>query len=92
MQLGTQIEIPGIRGADGLSCNLPEVTTSRRVKVYLVPESTSADRYYISIRENAGAEVFPPSRGRDTVLLADFSQDESGKVSTHYINEEVENA
>lgn len=92
MRLGTQIELPGIQGAEDLSYTITAPTGSRRVKVYLVPSDISSDRYFISITDSGGTEIVPPSRAKDTVLLADFGQDESGKTTVHYINEEVKNA
>lgn len=92
MELGTNINIAGINGLQGLEHTLPESETNRRVKIYQVPESVSADRYYISITQPGAVEIMPPSRGKDTLLLADYSQDQEGKVTINYINEEVKNA
>jgi hypothetical protein len=92
MILGTTIQIPGIMGVPALDCTLPESDTNRRVKVYLVPEAVSADRYYIGIIEPGGIENIPPSRGRDTLLLVDYSLSETGESTINYINEEVRNA
>jgi hypothetical protein len=92
MQLGNHIELPGIRGATNLVCDIPAPETSRRVKIYLVPETLSADRYYVSVIPAGARESVPPSRAKDTVLLADFSQDDEGNVTINFIHEEIKNA
>jgi len=92
VELGTNINLPGINGVQDLEYTLPEPETNRRIKVYQVPESVSADRYYISVILPGTVEIMPPSRGKDTLLLADYSQDQAGKVTINYINEEVKNA
>lgn len=92
MQIGNHLEIPGIRGVADLVCDLPPAETPRRVKVYMVPEALSADRYYISIAPIGAIEAMPPSRSRDTVMLVEFSQDGTDGTSIHFVHEEVENA
>lgn len=92
MQLGTHIELPGIRGAADLVCDIPAPDTTRHVKIYLVPEALSADRYYVSVIPSGARESVPPSRAKDTVLLADFSQYDDGEVTINFINEEIKNA
>jgi hypothetical protein len=92
MNLGTTIQIPGIRGVQALDCSIPESDQSRRVKAYLVPETVSPDRYYISITMAGAGEQVPPSRGKDTLLLADYHLTGSGDATINYINEEVRNA
>ena len=92
MEIGTSINLPGIKGVPALEYTLPEAETNRRVKVYQVPESVSADRYYISLIQPGAVEIVPPCRGKDTLLLADFSQDQAGDVKINYINEEIKNA
>ena len=90
MELGTNINLPGIRDAEDLIYTLSEPTTSRRVKIYFVPETVSADRYFISITQIGNVEIIPPCRSKDTILLADYSQDIDGNVIINYINKEVE--
>ena len=92
MQIGTHLEIPGIHGADDLIYDLPDFEESRQVKVYLVPEALSSDRYFISIKQAGMNEIVPPSRGKDTVLLVSFDQQEEDQTQIKYINPEVENA
>lgn len=92
MEIGTSINLPGIKGVPALEYTLPEAETNRRVKVYQVPESVSADRYYISITQPGAVEIMPPSRGKDTLLLVDYSQDQAGEVTINYIHEGVKNA
>jgi hypothetical protein len=92
MQIGTHLEIPGIHGASNLVYDLPTFEEPRRVKVYLVPEVLSADRYYISIKQAGVPEIVPPSRVKDTVLLVDFYQQEDDQIQIKYINPEVGNA
>lgn len=92
MNLGTTIQIKGIRGNQDLDCTIPDSEASRRVKVYLVPEAVSADRYYVSIIVAGAAEKVPPSRGKDTLVLADYSLSESGETTINFINQEVLNA
>lgn len=92
MQIGDHLEIPGIRGAALLVCDLPAAETARRVKVYLVPESVSSDKYYVSIIPPGAQETVPASRARDTLLLADFSQDQNGTSHINFIHEEIKNA
>jgi hypothetical protein len=92
MQIGTHLEIPGIQGASDLVYDLPAFDEPRRVKVYLVPEALSADRYYISIKQAGVPEIVPPSRAKDTVLLVDFYQQDETEIQIKYINPEVENA
>jgi hypothetical protein len=92
MILGTNIQIPGIRGAQDLDYTLQESDQPRRVKVYLVPKTISTDQYYISITMPGGAESVPPCRGKDTLLLADYHLSDIGEATVNYINEEIENA
>jgi len=92
MELGTNINLPGINGVQDLEHTLPEPETNRRIKIYQVPESVSADRYYISITQPGAVEIMPPSRGKNTLLLVDYSQNQKGKVAINYINEEVKSA
>ena len=92
MELGTNINLPGINGLQGLEHSLTEPEENRRVKIYLVPESVSADRYFISITQPGGVEIMPPCRGKDTLPLVDYSQSQAGEVKINYINEEVQNA
>lgn len=92
MKLGTQISIPGIRGVGDLYHILPDLDGRRRVKVWMVPENVSPDRYYISVTPVGATEVLPPSRAKNTLLLADFTQDNGGALTINYINEEVANA
>ena len=83
MNLGTTINISGSDGAQDLNyTRLPESDQTRHIKVYLVPATVSQDRYYISITMPGGVEEIPPSRGRDTILLADFTLSEDGETST----------
>ena len=92
MNLGITIEMPGIRGTQDLECSIPDSDTNRRVKVYLVPATVSRDRYYVSITMMGAVEKVPPSRGKDTLLLVDYSLFGSGETTINYINEEVLNA
>jgi hypothetical protein len=92
MKLGTTIQIPGIRGVQDLDCTIPESDQNRRVKVYLVPETVSPDRYYVSITMTGAEEQVPPSRGKETLLLVDYHLAGSGDTTVNYINEEVRNA
>jgi hypothetical protein len=92
MKLGTKINLPGIRGVSGLEHTLSTPSAQRRVKVYLVPESVSSDRYYISVTPVGAIEVLPPSRSKHTLLLADFSQDGAGRVTINHVNKEVTDA
>jgi hypothetical protein len=92
MQIGTHLEIPGIQGAADLIYDLPDFEESRQVKVYVVPETLSPDRYFISIKQAGVPEIVPPSRAKDTVLLVDFYQQEEDQIQIKYINPEVENA
>jgi len=91
MQIGTHIEIPGINGASDLVYDLPEFVIPRTVKIYLVPEAVSSDRYFISIKELGHIEEVPPSRAKNTVLLIHFQQDEED-TRIIYINPEVQDA
>lgn len=81
MQIGTHIEIPGILGAVDLVYDLPVFTESRQVKIYLVPETISPDRYFISIQLPGGLKVIPPSRSKDTILLVDFQQESETEIN-----------
>ncbi|MCD6346231.1 MAG: hypothetical protein J7L96_02295 [Bacteroidales bacterium] len=92
MELGTNINLPGIRGAEDLIYTLSEPTTARQIKIYLVPETVSADRYFITIKQSGAVEVIPPCRSKDTILLADYSQDTDDNVIVNYVNKEVQNA
>lgn len=92
MQIGQHIEIPGIRGASDLIYDLPAFTEARRIKVYLVPEAVSADRYFISIILPGANPVVPPSRSKYNVLLVDFRQESEEEISVIFVNEEVKNA
>ena len=92
MELGINIKITGIRGATDLDCSIPESDQSRRVKLYIVPETVSPDGYYISITMPGGSEIIPPCRGKDTLLLVDYHLSETEETTVNYINEEIENA
>ena len=92
MQIGIQIQLPGIRGASNLDYTLPESNQLRKIKVYLVPVSVSVDQYYISITIPGGSEIIPPCRGKDTLLLVDYHLSETEETTVNYINEEIENA
>ena len=92
MGLGAIIQIPGIRGVQALDCTIPDSDQNRRVKVYMVPETGSPDRYYVSITMMGALEAVPPSRGKDTCLLADFFLSGTGETIINYINEECRNA
>jgi len=92
MELGNTINLPIVNGIQGLVYTLPDSETNRRVKAYQVPESVSSDRYYISITLPGAVEIMPPCRGKDTLLLVDYYQDQAGDVKINYINEEIKNA
>lgn len=92
MQIGQHLEIPGIHGAADLIYDLPAFTEARRIKVYLVPEAVSADRYFVSIKLSGGLQAVPPSRAKDTILLVDFWQESETDTRITFIHEEVQNA
>ena len=92
MNLGTTIQLPGIHGAQDLNYTLPTSDQPRKIKVYLVPTTVSADKYYISITMPGGAEIVPPCRGKDTLLLADYHLSNTGEPTINYVNEEIQNA
>jgi len=92
MDLGTTIQLPGIHGAQDLNYTLPTSDQPRKIKVYLVPTTVSADQYYISITMPGGSEIIPPCRGKDTLLLVDYHLSETEETTVNYINEEIENA
>lgn len=92
MILATTIQLPGIRGAQRLDCTLPESDQPRKVKIYLVPEAVSLDRYFISITMPGATETIPPCRGKDTLLLAEYHLSEDGESTVTHINEELQNA
>ena len=92
MQIGINIQLPGIRGASNLDYTLPESNQLRKIKVYLVPVAISSDQYYISVTLPGGSEIIPPCRGKDTLLLADYHLSNTGEPTINYINEEIENA
>jgi hypothetical protein len=92
MQIGQHIEIPGIRGAADLVYDLPDFTAPRQVKVYLVPEAVSADRYFVSITMPGATPVVPPSRAKDTLLLVGFHQETEAEARVVFVHDEVKNA
>jgi len=92
MNIGTSVQLPGIRGAQALDYTLPDSDQPRNVKVYLVPEAVSTDQYYISITMPGGTEDIPACRGKDTLLLADYHLSEAGEATINYVNEEIQNA
>jgi len=92
MNLGTTIQLPGIHGAQDLNYTIPTSDQPRKIKVYLVPTTVSADQYYISITMPGGAEIIPPCRSKDTLLLADYHLSDTGEPTINYINEEIQNA
>ena len=92
MQIGINIQLPGIHGASDLDYTLPESDQPRGIKTYLVPISVSDDQYYISITMPGGSEIIPPCRGKDTLLLVDYHLSETEETTVNYINEEIENA
>ena len=65
MQLGNHISLPQVPdlGLGALEVDLPASDLRREVKIYKVPESVSADQYFISATEAGGAEVGRPPRG-----------------------------
>ena len=92
MQIGINIQLPGIHGAGELDYTLPESNQLRKIKVYLVPVAISSDQYYISVTLPGGSEIIPPCRGKDTLLLVDYHLSETEETTVNYINEEIENA
>ena len=92
MNIGTTIQLPGIHGVQNLNYTLPTSDQPRKIKVYLVPSTVSADQYYISITMPGGAEIMPPCRGKDTLLLADYRLSDTGEPTINYVNEEIQNA
>ena len=92
MELGINIKITGIRGATDLDCSIPESDQSRRVKLYIVPETVSPDGYYISITMPGAIEDVPSCRGKDFLLIADYHLSETGETTINYIDEELKNA
>ena len=92
MNIDTNIQLPGIRGAQDLDYTLPDSDQPRRAKVYLVPEAVSADMYYISITMPGGTEDIPPCKGKDTLLLVDYDLSAAGEATINFINEEIQNA
>ncbi len=91
MLLGINIHIPVIAGLGLGEFNhtLENSATSRRVKVFKVPEAVSVDRYFVSATEYGAVEVVPPSRVKNTVLLVDFDLDPDNRVTKRYIHPEV---
>ena len=92
MQIGINIQLPGIHGAGDLDYTLPNSDQHRKIKVYLVPVSVSVDQYYISITMPGGSEIVPPCRSKDSLLLVDYHLSETEETTVNYINEEIENA
>ena len=92
MQIGINIQLPGIHGAGELDYTLPNSDQHRKIKVYLVPVSVSVDQYYISITMPGGSEIIPPCRGKDTLLLVDYHLSETEETTINYIDEELKNA
>ena len=92
MQIGINIQLPGIHGASDLDYTLPESDQPRGIKTYLVPISVSDDQYYISVRTPGALEDVPPCRGKDALLLVDYHLSENNETSINYINEELQNA
>lgn len=92
MNIDTNIQLPGIRGAQDLDYTLPDSDQPRRVKVYLVPTTVSTDQYYISITMPGATEDVPPCKGKNTLLLVDYYLTEAGEATINYVNEEIQNA
>ena len=92
MQIGINIQLPGIRGASNLDYTLPDSDQHRKIKVYLVPVSVSVDQYYISITMPGAIEDVPSCRGKDFLLIADYHLSETGETTINYIDEELKNA
>lgn len=92
MKIGIKIELPGIRGANTLKHTLPDSDNNRQVKIYLVPESVSPDKYYISITPIGGREDVPPSRLRETLLLVDYTLSGDKTENINYVHKELKNA
>lgn len=94
MELGQHISMPEVPvlGLPAMTADLPDSPLRREVKIYRVPESVSSDRYFISATEAGGAEVVPPSRSKDNLLLARYTLSPDGEASISYLHEEVKNA
>jgi hypothetical protein len=94
MQLGNHISLPEIPnlGLNAVDVDLPASDLRREVKIYKVPASVSADNYFISATEAGGVEEVPPSRAKDSLLLAQFTLGADRDVSVEFIHEELENA
>lgn len=94
MKIGQKIEIPGIPALqlDPMSADLGTSALRRDVKVYKVPESVSADKYYISVTDAGEAEDVPPSRSKDNTLLLQYDLGADNAVSTKYMHKELKNA
>lgn len=93
MEIGNTIQLPEIPalGLPALNADLPASDSRREVKVYKVPESVSADQYFISVTEAGGVEEVPPSRSVHTTLLIRYTLGADGDVSVHFMHTEVQN-
>lgn len=93
MLLSTILNLPAVESLElaALDHDLGAETVGR-VKVYRVPETLSADRYYISVKRPGEIEVVPPSRSRDTLLLADYDINSETGVSVRYVHPDIKAA
>lgn len=94
MELGNHISLPQVPdlGLGALEVDLPTSALRREVKIYKVPESVSSDQYFVTATEAGGAEVVPPSRSRDNLLLARYTLAPDGEAQIHFIRQEVRDA
>lgn len=93
MKLNQHISIPEISALElpAMSADLPDSALRREVKIYKVPEIVSADQYFVSVTEAGGSEVVPPSRSKNTRLLARYTLGPDNETSIAYLHEEVKN-
>ena len=94
MQLGQQISIPEITalGLGAIEADLGASEMRREIKIYKVPQAVSADQYFVSVTDAGAVENAPPSRSKETLLLAEYTLESDGNILIKYQHEELEDA
>ena len=94
MEIGQKIKLKSIEslGLGPLDVDLGESGTTRNIKLWMVPEAVSEDKYFISVTEPGAIEELPPCKIKDAILLVHYRLDGEGSVDIKFIKEEVRNA
>ncbi len=62
--------VPGM-GLENFDREIPDIGLSRRIRIWKVPETVSADGYFVSVQHGPQPAKIPPCHQLDALLLAD---------------------